>query len=62
MTRWSGGFPPPNWHHHRNKVEDTLVTVTSTTNRDTGTLAAPFPEERTNIPPWIRGLMNFHRS
>jgi hypothetical protein len=16
MTKWSGGFPPPNWHHH----------------------------------------------
>ena len=40
-----------------NKVEDTLVTVTRTTNRDTCILAAPFPEERTNIPPWIRGLM-----
>jgi hypothetical protein len=46
----------------RNKVEDTLVTVTRTSNQGTCILAGPFPEERTNIPPWIRRLMNCHRS
>gem|GEM_PF-5631540 len=44
------------------KVEDTPVTVTRTSNRDMCILAAPFAEERTNIPPWARKLMNCHRS
>jgi hypothetical protein len=39
-----------------------LVTVTRTSNRDTRILAAPFPGERMHIPPWVRRLMNCHRS
>jgi hypothetical protein len=49
MTRWRGGFRHPTGTITHNKVEDTLVTVTRTSNRDTCILAAPFPDERTNI-------------
>lgn len=37
-----------------------LVKVTRTSNRDMCILGAPFAEERTNIRPLARGLMNCH--
>jgi hypothetical protein len=61
MTRWRGGYRHPTGTITHNKVEDALGTVTRTSNRDTCILAAPFPDERTNIPPWIRKSMNCHQ-
>jgi hypothetical protein len=45
MTRWVEAFRHPTGTIIHKKVEDTSVTVTRTSNRDTCTLAAAFSEE-----------------
>jgi hypothetical protein len=44
VTELGGGFCQPTGTTTHSKVEDTLLTVTRTSNRDTCILAAPFPE------------------